>query len=109
MAYLYIDRSFQQEHGLSFEEASAVITLLETIQGCLCWIAFIENPTGDPATRVRLRSRFLPINSLAEQYSGGGHSFASTATVMSREEANKLVAAADALVKEYKSSPEGWL
>jgi phosphoesterase RecJ-like protein len=59
--------------------------------------------------RVRLRSRFVHINPVAEKYNGGGHACASGATVYSWEEAERLVADADAHVKEYKETHEGWL
>ena len=64
----------QQRFGLSFEDASAAIGYLDSIRGCLCWLAFIDAP--DDTIRVRLRSRFVAINTLAERHHGGGHAFA---------------------------------
>ena len=58
---------------------------------------------------MRLRSRFVHINSIAEKYHGGGHSCASGATVYGEEEMQQLLQDADALVKEYKETHEGWL
>ena len=75
----------------------------------LCWIAFIETGDEDHAIRVRLRSRFATINHIAEKYHGGGHACASGATVYSQEEMQALLADADAHVKEYKETHEGWL
>ena len=80
---------------------------MDSIKGALIWIAFIEN--GDGSVRVRLRSRFITINALAEKYRGGGHACAAGATVYSRREANKLIKEADALLREYKANNEGWL
>ena len=51
----------------------------------------------------------MTINTLAEQYRGGGHACAAGATVFNRREVNALVRKADAMVKEYKESHEGWL
>ena len=109
VAYIYIDRAMQEEFGLSLEQASACIGNLDSIRGCISWIAFIESGDEAGTIRVRLRSRFVHINSIAEKYRGGGHACASGATVYNREEVDALLADADALVKEYKETHEGWL
>lgn len=107
VAYLHIDAQTQQRFGLSFEDASAAIGYLDSIRGCLCWLAFIDAP--DDTIRVRLRSRFVAINTLAERHHGGGHAFASGATVYSKDEIQSLIAEADALVHNYKAEHSDWL
>lgn len=109
VAYVYIDNETQEKFNLSFENASASVSSMDAIKGCLCWLAFIENPSKDGSIRVRLRSRFMEINTLAEQYNGGGHANASGATVYSREEMEELISGADAMVKEYKENNRGWI
>lgn len=109
VAYIYIDRAMQEEFHLSLEQASACIGNLDSIRGCISWIAFIETGDEQGSIRVRLRSRFVHINSIAENYHGGGHACASGATVYSRAEADALLADTDALVKDYKENNEGWL
>ena len=109
VAYLYISTEMQKQYNLSREEASATISALDSIKGCLCWLAFIENGDEEQSIRVRLRSRFMTINTLAEKYRGGGHACASGATVYNMDEVNALVSEADAMVKAYKESHEGWL
>ena len=109
VAYIYIDRAMQEEFGLSLEQASACIGNLDSIRGCISWIAFIESGDESGSIRVRLRSRFVHINSIAEKYRGGGHACASGATVYNQEEVDALLADTDALVKEYKETHEGWL
>lgn len=109
VAYIYIDRAMQEEFSLSLEQASACIGNLDSIRGCISWLAFIETGDEQGSIRVRLRSRFVHINSIAENYHGGGHACASGATVYSRAEADALLADTDALVKEYKETHEGWL
>lgn len=108
-AYIYVDRNMQEQFGLSFEAACNVINYLEGIRDCLCWIAFIESDGNDDGIRVRLRSRFMTINHIAERHHGGGHACASGGTVYSREEADQLVREADEAVRQYKSSNTGWL
>lgn len=107
VAYIVIDRAMQRKFGLSDEQASAAVSHMDSIRGSLIWLAFIEN--RDKTTRVRLRSRFVTINALAEKYHGGGHACASGATVHSKRELKALVADADALLGEYKQNNEGWL
>ena len=109
VAYIVIDKAMQEQFGLTLESASAAISYLDGIRGCLSWIAFIE--LGDEAgtVRVRLRSRFAAINTVAERFRGGGHACASGATVYGREEIEALLAAADQTIKIYKETHEGWL
>ena len=109
VAYIYIDKAMQEEFGLTLEQASACVGNLDSIRGCIAWMAFIENGDEDHSIRVRLRSRFVHINPIAEKYHGGGHACASGATVYSIEEMNALLQDADALVKEYKETHEDWL
>ncbi len=107
VAYLYIDKATQDRLGMSSEDASAQVSLMDSIKGSLVWIAFIENDDG--SIRVRLRSRFMTINKLGEKYNGGGHECAAGATVYSKEEKTKLLKEADKLLKEYKEQNTGWL
>lgn len=109
VAYVFIDLSMQKKYGLSREDAGEAVTFMESLKGCLCWIAFIEVGDKDHSIRARMRSRFAAINSIAEKYRGGGHACASGATVYSEEELAALVAETDALIKEYKKTHEGWL
>ena len=109
VAYIYIDREMQKEFNLTLEQASSCVSALDSIRGAICWIAFIENGDEENSVRVRLRSRFVHINPIAEKYRGGGHACASGATVYGREEATALLRDADTLVKEYKETHEDWL
>lgn len=109
VAYIYVDKEMQERFLLSQEQASASIGCLDSIRGAICWIAFIDNRDGENTIRVRLRSRFVPINTLAERYRGGGHEFASGATCYGTGEMEALLQEADVIVKQYKETHEGWL
>ena len=109
VAYLYVDKTMQERFHLSQEDSSASVSYMDSIKGCLCWIAFIDTGDADGSIRVRLRSRFAPINHIAEQFRGGGHACASGATVYNEEELQQLVNTCDAYIKEYKETHEGWL
>ena len=106
VAYLFVTKRMQKKLGITKEQASASVSFMDSIKGSLIWVAFIE---GDNEIRVRLRSRFVKISDLAEQYHGGGHACAAGATVYSKPEMKELIAKADTLLGEYKSNNEGWL
>lgn len=100
VAYLYVNQAMQEKFNLSREQASESVDFMNSIKGSLIWMAFIDNP--DKSIRVRVRSRFVPINELCNRYEGGGHANASGATVHSLEQMEKLVCDADEILKEYK-------
>ena len=106
VAYLFVDKAMQKTFGISLETAGTSVSCMDSIRGSLAWIAFIET---DNNIRVRLRSRFMHINTLAEKYGGGGHACASGATVSSRDEMMALLSDADQMIKDYKQNNEGWL
>lgn len=107
VAYIYVDKAMQKKFKLSNEQASNVVSYLDGIKGAIVWLAFIQNASG--SIRVRLRSRFVTINALAEKYDGGGHDKASGATVHSKKEMKQMLSDADELVKNYKENNTGWL
>ena len=109
VAYIYVDKAMQEKFDLTLEQASACVGTLDSIRGAICWIVFIENGDAEQSIRVRLRSRFVHINAIAEKYRGGGHACASGATLYGEEEIEALLRDADALVKEYKETHEDWL
>ena len=107
VAWLRVDAAMRERFSLSFEDAAEAISYMEGIRGCLCWLVFIDYPDG--SIRVRLRSRFMTVNEVASHYHGGGHATASGSTVYSWEEAERLIAEADAATGEFKRTHEGWM
>ena len=108
VAYIFVDKAMQKKFGLTSEQASACVSFMESIRGSLIWTAFIEN-AEKKEIRVRMRSRFVQISDIAERYRGGGHACAAGATLLSKKEIKSILAEADAKLKEYKESNEGWL
>ena len=108
VAYIHINKATMKEYNLSLEQASACVSYLDSIKNSLIWIAFIDTDNDDEI-RVRLRSRFVTINTLAERYEGGGHACAAGATVHNNEQLNQLLNEADILLSEYKKANKGWL
>lgn len=107
VAYIYVDKAMQRKFKLTNEQASNVVSYLDGIKGAIVWLAFIENADG--SIRVRLRSRFVTINDLAEKYGGGGHDRACGATVYSKKEMKQMLSDANEIVKNYKENNTGWL
>ena len=108
-AFVRVDKDMQAQFSLDLEGASNAISYLENIKGCLCWLAFIDGEKEEDGIRVRLRSRFMTINQVAERHHGGGHACAAGATVYSEEEMAQLIREADEAVKTYKETHDGWM
>lgn len=107
VAYVHVTRKMQERFALTAEKASASVSYLDSIKGCLIWIAFIDN--ADATIRVRLRSRFVTVNDIGEKYRGGGHDCASGATLYKQSEIRALLADADEKLKKFKESNEDWI
>lgn len=108
VAYIYIDKATMAEYDLTFEQASACVSYMDSIKNSLIWLAFIDAENGEDI-RVRLRSRFITVNQIAEKYEGGGHACASGATVHSKEQMEALILEADCALGIYKQEEKGWL
>ncbi len=107
VAYLYVNKKMQKKFALTTEEASEAVSFLKGIKGCIAWIAFIDMPDG--TIRVRLRSRFMTINKLAEKWRGGGHECTCGATLFNAKEIPQLIADADKAVADFKASNSNWM
>ncbi len=106
VSYVFLSRSLQKRFGVSTEEASALVNMLDSIRGHLIWIFFVA---GKEKIRVRIRSRFVGVNELAAKYHGGGHRQASGASLSHRSEIKKMLKEADLLLLEYKTAhPEAF-
>ena len=101
VAYIYVDEAMQKQFALTSEQASNTVSMLSDIKGSIIWLAFIDYADGP--VRVRLRSRFVTVNQLAEKYGGGGHACASGASVRDTAEMQALIADADELCGQYKA------
>ena len=106
-AHIRITRKTRDKFALTSEQASETVYMMDSIKGCLIWLAFIDYEDG--STRVRLRSRFVQTNHIAEKYGGGGHEYASGATLRGSKQINAFLSDCDALLCEYKSTHEGWI
>ena len=106
VAYIYFTKELMDKFNVTKEDAANLVNCLDSIEGCLIWVAFIDqaNSTQNIPSeiRVRLRSRFVAINEIATHYHGGGHLMAAGATIYSKKEMQKLLKELDNLLKKYK-------
>lgn len=105
VVYFLMSKRVQNKFGVTNENASSLVNVLEGIKGSLIWIFFIQNK--EKIWRVRLRSRFVGVNEIAKKYRGGGHLQASGATVYNKKEIKELLDDADRTLKEYKENNKG--
>lgn len=105
VVYFKMSKRIQNKFGVSNESASSLVNVLEGISGSLIWIFFIENK--EKIWRVRLRSRFVSVNEVAQKYRGGGHLQASGATVHNKKEIKELLLDADNTLAEFKKNNPG--
>lgn len=99
VAYIHITEKICKKFSVAKEEAANLINVLENIRGSLIWIFFVDY-AGE--TRVRLRSRHIPVVGIAEMFNGGGHLNASGATLYKAKQAKELLKAADDALKLFK-------
>lgn len=105
--HIFITKKMQKKLNLTFEEACTCVSFMDSVKYSPIWIAFIE---ADDGIRVRLRSRFVEINTLAEKYGGGGHACAAGANIHTKKEMAQFISDADRLLKEFKNNNNGgWM
>lgn len=97
--YMYFTKHICKKFNISREDAAALVSEMSSIKGYPAWIAFTDYPDN---IRVRLRSRYLPINEIGKMYRGGGHLQAAGGTIYNKKEMKQLLKDADKLVAKYK-------
>ena len=50
VAHIRISRALRKRHKMTLEDASAIVSIMDSIKGCLIWIAFIENDDGSKSS-----------------------------------------------------------
>ena len=85
VAYYVLKDEDLKHLNISRERGSDFVNLLSSVDEYKVWLAITEN-TKDHNWRVSMRSRHIPVNEIANKYRGGGHAFASGATLLSLDE-----------------------
>jgi phosphoesterase RecJ-like protein len=96
VAHVYVDRVLLDRYQVTSSEAANFVETLLALPAAIC-LLFVEMEDG--RIRVRLRSRSAPVHLLAQEFGGGGHERSSGTVLGSRDEASRLVAAAQRMVR----------
>lgn len=112
VAYIYFTKDLIKKFNVTKEDAANLVSCLDGIKGSLIWVAFVDQSQSERneevlecienEIRVRIRSRFVAINTVATHFRGGGHLTAAGSTIYSKQEQRKLLKELDTLLKEYK-------
>ena len=88
VARVILSQELLQSYQITDSETAAIVGAPGRIEDVKLWGIFVEQADGH--YRVRLRSKFVPINGVAKEHDGGGHPLASGANSYSLEE-NELI------------------
>lgn len=99
---LIFDKETLKKLNFSTNEASNMVNLVGNIKGYPVWCSFAEYENG--SVRVEIRSNGPAIQPVAAAIGGGGHMYASGATIPSldMEYINKIIKMLDDEVVKYK-------
>ena len=86
-----------QAYNVTDAETADIVGAPGRIDSVSLWGIFVEQADGH--YRVRLRSKFVPINGVAKEHDGGGHPLASGANSYSLEENEQIYQELKNLVK----------
>lgn len=99
-AYVVLTKALIKEFDLRESGTAFVVSLPSKIDKVKAWAIFEEQDEGN--YRVRLRSRSIVINKIANQFEGGGHPMASGAWAQTTQDIDRLIKNVDmALTKQY--------
>ena len=87
-ARVILTQEILKKYDVTDAETAAIVGAPGRIDTISLWGIFVEQADGH--YRVRLRSKFVPINEVAKEHDGGGHPLASGANSYSLEE-NELI------------------
>ncbi|WJV31830.1 DHHA1 domain-containing protein (plasmid) [Rossellomorea sp. AcN35-11] len=92
VAYYVVSKETMEQLNVTAHEASNLVNCLSNIEGNHIWLFFIE---ADYGYRVRIRSKEVAINKVAQKFGGGGHPLASGVKVENQEVGEQLIRALD--------------
>ena len=102
VVYLYLDRERSLDAEIDIDKAGNHLHELGNIKGSPIWVLITD--IGKNKITLRLRSRILPINKIAEKYGGGGHENAAAVRVHSKHQAKQILADLDKYLMDEKIS-----
>lgn len=106
VGYITLTADTIKEYNVDAASAGNMVNNFNYIDGILVWLMISEDVKQN-IIRINIRSRGPVINTIAEEYNGGGHKFASGARVPTYEEAYQIVEKLDKLCEEYNNMKGG--
>lgn len=103
VGYIKITDKVQKEFGMDAAAAGNMIGELSYIDKFLVWVTFSED-TKQNFVRVSVRSRGPVVNTLCQEYNGGGHKLASGIRIPNFDLSDEIIDRLDNLCKEYINS-----
>lgn len=88
-AYIILNKQLLDIFNLNPGELDYAVPLIGKIDSVKTWAVLSENEAN--VFRVNLRSKDIPINSIAEKFGGGGHALASGVYVHGKESVDLLI------------------
>lgn len=90
VAYYYLSSDDLKDLKITREQGSNYVNTLANIEEFKVWMAITQNEIENNY-RVSIRSREVAINEVASEFRGGGHAYASGATLLSLDELPLLI------------------
>lgn len=106
VGYIKLTDEMIKEFNADPATAGNMVNNFNYIEGVLVWLMISEDVKQN-IIRLNIRSRGPVINTVAEQYNGGGHKYSSGARVPTYEEAYEIIDKLDKLCKEYNEQMKG--
>ena len=100
VARVIITQDLLKTYNLTDAETAEIVSTPGKIEDVKIWGIFVEQEAGH--YRVRLRSKFIPINEIAKNHHGGGHPLASGANSYSLEENEAIYQELKELAKKQR-------
>ena len=102
LVYLFLDRERSLDAEIDMNRAGSHLHELSNIKGCPIWVLITD--IGQNKITMRIRSRSIPINNIAEKYGGGGHENAAAIRVKNKQQAKEILAELDKYIYDQRIS-----
>lgn len=97
IAYYVLSDDDLKNLNIDREKGANFVNIFSGLEEIEVWMAITEN-VEENNYRVRIRSKNIPINEVASNYAGGGHAFASGATLSNIEELEMLISDLEGII-----------
>ncbi|CAK8054248.1 DHH family phosphoesterase [Eupransor demetentiae] len=101
-AYVVLTRTLIHQFDLGDAGTSFIVPLPARVDRVKAWAIFEEQDEGN--YRVRMRSRSVSINQIAQRFGGGGHPMASGAWAQDQAEIDQIIKTVDQALEKEEAS-----